>query len=46
MPAMLLLVGRRFNLPVVDRVHPHPEQDVPHGGGHEPVSGSSPVPAE
>jgi heavy metal efflux system protein len=44
MPAMLLLVARRFNLPVVDRVHPHPEQDVPHGVSHESIH--SPVPAE
>jgi cobalt-zinc-cadmium resistance protein CzcA len=46
MPAMLLIVGRRFSLPVVDRAHPHPEQDVPHGAGHEPVSESHPAPAE
>jgi len=46
MPAMLLLVARRFDLPVVDRVHPHPEQDVPHGSSHEPISSSSPQPAE
>ncbi|MBI2391055.1 MAG: efflux RND transporter permease subunit [Deltaproteobacteria bacterium] len=30
-PALLLLVGRRFKLPIVERSHPHPEFDVPHG---------------
>ncbi len=44
MPAMLLLVARRFKLPHVDRAHPHAELDVPHGAGHEPLS--APMPAE
>ncbi len=30
MPAMLLVVGRRFKLPVVERQMPHAEEDVPH----------------
>ncbi len=30
-PAMLLIVGRYFKLPVVERTEHHPEEDAPHG---------------
>jgi cobalt-zinc-cadmium resistance protein CzcA len=33
MPAMLLLVARRFDLPVVERAAHHDESDAPHGHG-------------
>jgi heavy metal efflux system protein len=45
MPAMLLLVARRFKLPVVDRAHAHAEPDVPHGAPPDSYS-AKPMPAE
>jgi len=44
-PALLLLVGRRFKLPVVERSHPHPELDVPHTDSAE-IDDEEPLPAE
>jgi cobalt-zinc-cadmium resistance protein CzcA len=47
MPALLLLVGRRFELPVMERSHPHPEEDVPHGiHADAPDAPDAPAPAE
>lgn len=43
MPAMLLLVARKFKLPVVDRAHADAEPDVPHGAGHSYAPNEAPA---